>query len=342
MRIAIITDAWRPQVNGVVRTYEYTVRELTAMGHEVLLLTPDGYRTIPCPTYPSIRLALWPGCLLASKLDAFQPDAIHISTEGPIGHAARSYCRRRQLQFTTSLHTQFPEYLRMRIPVPVSWTYAYLRRFHDAASRTLVPTPSQQQRLLERGFKNVVVWSRGVDTEQFKPNGNHFPPVEYLDMPRPVFVYMGRVAVEKNIEAFLDLELPGSKLVIGDGPDLSRLRQKYPAVTFTGYKFGAELASYLAAANVFVFPSMTDTYGMVMLEAMACGLPIAAYPVTGPIDVVESGKTGVLHENLQIAALAALELDPAPCVEYAQANSWRYCTETFLAYLTPSNSSATV
>lgn len=335
MKIAIATDAWQPQVNGVVRTYENTVRELIELGHEVLLLTPENHRTIPCPTYPSIRMALFPGRSLARQLDEFRPDAIHVSTEGTIGHAARAYCRRRSLPFTSSLHTQFPEYVRMRIPIPVGWTYAYLRRFHGAACRTLVPTPSQCRRLVERGFENVVVWSRGVDTSVFKPNGNDFPPVEFIELPRPIFIYMGRIAVEKNIEAFLDLELPGSKIVVGDGPDLPRLRHRYPDVTFTGYKFGAELAAYLAAANVFVFPSKTDTYGMVILEAMACGLPVAAYPVTGPVDVVEDGRTGVLHEDLKTAALAALELDPAECIEYARKNSWRRCAESFAANLQP-------
>lgn len=335
MKIAIATDAWRPQVNGVVRTYEYTVRELSALGHDVLLLMPDDHRTVPCPTYPSIRLALCPGRSLTRRLDAFRPDAIHIATEGPIGHAARRYCLRRRIPFTSSLHTQFPEYVRMRLPIPTDWTYAYLRRFHGAACRTLVPTPSQQQRLLDRGFENVVVWTRGVDTDVFKPNGNHFPPVEFLDLPRPIFIYMGRVAIEKNIESFLDLDLPGSKMVVGDGPDLLDLRHRYPAVTFVGYKFGAELATYLAAANVFVFPSKTDTFGIVMLEAMACGLPVAAYPVTGPIDVVESGKTGVLHEDLRTAALAALEIDPAHCVAYARQNTWRRCAESFADSLAP-------
>jgi len=330
MKIAIVTDAWLPQVNGVVRTYENTSRQLTALGHEVMLITPAQFVTVPCPTYKSIRLAVRPGPRLCRRLDELQPQAIHIATEGPLGHAARRYCRRRGLPFTTSFHTQFPEYIRLRMPIPLDWTYAYMRHFHAAAVRTLVPTASQRQRLIERGFENVVQWSRGVDTRIFKPGDKGF-----LTERRPVFIYLGRVAVEKNIEAFLKLDLPGTKVVIGDGPDLDKLRQAYPDVVFTGYKFGEELARYLAAADVFVFPSLTDTYGLVMLEAMACGLPIAAFPVTGPIDVVDNGVTGVLDGNLQRAALAALEIDPQNCLDYARARSWRECAQQFADYLEP-------
>lgn len=330
MKIAIATDAWAPQVNGVVRTYENTCKALQDKGHELLLLTPQDYKTIPCPSYPSIRLALRPGPRLTRNLDAFEPEAIHIATEGPIGHAARRYCRQRQLPFTTSFHTQFPEYMRMRAPIPLGWTYAYMRRFHAAAERTLVPTPSQRQRLLDRGFRNVEVWSRGVDTDLFKPGDKDF-----LDYPRPIFLYMGRVAIEKNIEAFLRQDLPGSKVVVGDGPDLARLKQQYPEVKFSGYKFGEELAQHIAAADVFVFPSLTDTYGLVMLEAMACGVPVAAFPITGPIDVVRQGETGILDQDLRTAALAALELEPKACIDYARAHSWQRCTETFVSYLAP-------
>lgn len=331
MKIAIATDAWLPQVNGVVRTYENTTRELRELGHELCLLVPGDFRTIPCPTYPSIRLALNPGPRLRRTLDEFQPDAIHIATEGPLGHAARRYCLKRGLPFTTSFHTQFPEYIRMRMPVPLAWSYAYLRRFHGPATRTLVPTESQRQRLIDRGFNNIVTWSRGVDTKIFKPAKDK----SFFSQPRPIFMYMGRVAMEKNIEAFLKLALPGTKMVVGDGPDLVKLRECYPDVVFCGYKFGVELTQQLAAADVFVFPSLTDTYGLVMLEAMACGLPVAAFPVTGPIDVIRNGVTGILHEDLQQAVMQALELNPEDCIAFARSRSWRYCAEGFAANLEP-------
>jgi glycosyltransferase involved in cell wall biosynthesis len=336
MRIAIATDAWRPQVNGVVRTYECAGAELERLGHEVLFINPDGHLTVPCPSYPSIRLAVWPRRRIANQIREFAPDAIHIATEGPLGHAVRRYCLRQGLPFTTSFHTQFPEYIRMRAPVPIDWSYAYVRRFHAPARATLVPTESQRRRLQARGFRNVVLWSRGVDTMVFKP-GRH----DALGMTRPIFMYMGRVAVEKNVEAFLALDLPGSKVVVGDGPDLAKLAQRYPAVRFTGFKFGEELARHLAAADVFVFPSLTDTFGIVLLEAMACGVPVAAFPVTGPIDVVRQGVTGVLDADLRRAALAALELDPEDCIEYARAHSWQRCAEALLGYLAPINGPVT-
>ncbi len=332
MKIAIATDAWTPQINGVVTTLQKIGEELTTFGNEVKYITPEGFSTFSCPSYPSIKLALWPKAKVASILDTFEPDSIHIATEGPLGHAARSYCLKNNFKFTTSFHTQFPEYLRLRAPIPVSWSYAYLRRFHDQAIRTMVPTPSQQQRLLERDFSNIVVWTRGVDTELFMHREKDF-----IDAPRPVSMYMGRVAVEKNIEAFLKLNLPGTKYVVGDGPDLEMLKTKYPAVRFTGFKHGVELAKYLAASDVFVFPSLTDTYGLVMLEAMACGIPVAAFPVTGPIDVVIQGETGVLDNDLKKAVLHALELKPDDCIEFAKRNSWRNCAEMFYSYLTSFN-----
>jgi glycosyltransferase involved in cell wall biosynthesis len=326
MKIAIVTDAWQPQVNGVVRTLDYTGRELSAMGHDLRYVTPEQFRTFPCPTYPEIRLAVMPGRGVRCALDAFAPDAIHIATEGPLGASARRYCRQRGLVFTTSFHTQFPEYLRARhMPVPLSWSYHWLRRFHGAARRTMVPTPAQRDRLEQRGFRNLVVWSRGVDTEVFKPE-----PRRRYDLPGPIAVYVGRVAVEKNIEAFLGLDLPGSKVVIGDGPAIDRLRTAYPRVRFMGALFGRDLAAAIAGGDVFVFPSLTDTFGLVMLEAMACGLPVAAFPVTGPIDVVAPGLSGVLDDDLRRAALAALHLPREDCVEYARRYTWRRCTEVFL------------
>jgi len=328
MKIVIVTDAWTPQVNGVVRTLKQTRKCLEQLGHEVHFITPELFRTIPCPSYPSIPLSLFPGRKVAKLLNHHNANAIHIATEGPLGMAARRWCLRNNIQFTTSYHTQFPEYVRLRAPIPLSWTYAWLRRFHGQAVRTLVPTESQRQRLLERGFEHVEVWGRGVDTDIFTPD-----TPQQLDLPKPILLNMGRVAVEKNIEAFLDLEVAGSKVVVGDGPDLEQLRQDYPEVLFTGAKFGRELASYVAAADVFVFPSRTDTFGLVLLEAMACGVPVAAYPVTGPADVILEGVTGSLSDNLAEAIEKALNLKPQDCIDYARKNSWLVCSEVFAGYM---------
>lgn len=328
MRIAIITDAWKPQTNGVVTTLSETGTTLERMGHQVAYVTPEPFRTVPLPTYPSIRLALRPGRRVRRMLDEFAPHCIHIATEGPLGLAARRYCRQRGLAFTTSYHTQFPQYVRLRAPVPLSVSYAYLRWFHSGAARTLVPTRSQKSELESWGFGNVVIWSRGVDTELFHPRDKTL-----LDDARPISMFIGRVAVEKNIEAFLGLDVPGTKYVVGDGPDTDELRERHPEVRFTGFKYGEELASYLAAADVFVFPSRTDTFGLVMLEAMACGVPVAAYPVTGPVDVVRNGQTGVLDQDLRRAVLGALELDGAAARAYALEHSWEACTAQFFSHL---------
>ncbi len=330
MKIVIATDAWTPQINGVVTTLSKMGEELTALGNEVKYITPEGFKTFPCPSYPSIRLAILPNSKVTSILDEYEPDTIHIATEGPLGQATRKYCLKNNLKFTTSYHTQFPEYVRLRAPIPTSWTYTFLRQFHKKAQRTMVPTPSQKQRLIDAKFSDVVIWSRGVDTSLFYPLANDF-----INDCRPISMYMGRVAIEKNIEAFLDLDLPGTKYVIGDGPDLEGLKIKYPKTKFTGFKTGEELAAYLAAADVFVFPSLTDTYGLVMLEAIACGVPIAAFPVTGPIDVIAQRKTGVYDNDLKKAALEALKLNPEDCIEFAKQNSWRSSAETFLNYLEP-------
>lgn len=324
MKIVIVTDAWEPQVNGVVRTLTKTRDHLIKQGNEVVMLTPEGHRTIPCPSYPSIRLALFPGRKIARELESIKPDAIHIATEGPLGIAARRWCIRNRFKFTTSYHTQFPEYLRLRFPIPLSWSYAWFRRFHDKAVHTLVPTASQKQRLEQHGFSHVFVWGRGVDTDIFTPENAQKP-----SLPRPISLNMGRVAIEKNIEAYLDLDLPGSKIVVGDGPDLESLKLRYPNVLFTGAKVGKELAAWVACADVFVFPSKTDTFGLVLLEAMACGVPVAAFPVTGPKDVIQHGITGYLDDDLKTAVLKAIELDSTACVNFAKQRSWDACTTTF-------------
>ncbi|MBW3567252.1 MAG: glycosyltransferase family 1 protein [Proteobacteria bacterium] len=329
MRIVIVTDAWHPQVNGVVRTLETTANHLRDWGHDVTFLTPSLFRTIPLPTYPDIRLSLFPRRKMFRLLNDAGADAVHIATEGPLGWAARAWCRANDVAFTTSYHTQFPEYLRLRLPLPLSWSYAMLRRFHAPAKRTLVPTASQQRRLQDRGFENVVVWSRGVDTEMFRPCGK-----SALDhLPRPVMLYLGRVSVEKNLEEFLRIPMAGSKVIIGDGPDLRALQGAWPDAHFLGYKFGDDLVRHLSAADVFVFPSRTDTFGLVLLEAMACGVPVAAYPVTGPVDVVRDGINGALDDDLRSAILAALAVDGRNARAHAVRNSWDTCTADFLNYL---------
>ncbi|HCO44524.1 MAG TPA: alpha-mannosyltransferase [Gammaproteobacteria bacterium] len=330
MKIVLVSDAWQPQVNGVVTTLTRTCAELNALGHQVEVIGPGRFRTLPCPGYPSIRLAVMPGRTLVRLLDTLAPDAIHIATEGPLGQTARRYCLSRQLAFTTAYHTQFPEYLALRSPIPARWTYRLMRRFHAPAARTMVATASQQAVLEQHGFTHLARWSRGVDTAVFRPRDKDF-----LLAPRPIAMYVGRVAVEKNLDAFLSLDLPGSKYVVGDGPALPALRARYPTVRFTGFKHGEDLARHLAAADVFVFPSRTDTFGLVLLEAMASGVPVAAYPVTGPRDVVVPGVTGALHEDLGRAARQALHLDPAACVSHASAYSWRNATLQFLSNLAP-------
>jgi glycosyltransferase involved in cell wall biosynthesis len=328
VKLALVTDAWHPQTNGVVRTLATTVEHLRSEGVTVDVISPADFRTVPCPTYPEIRLAMLPGRRLCRRLDAFAPDAVHIATEGPLGFAARRWCLRHRHAFTTAYHTQFPEYLRARAPIPRTLSYAVLRWFHGAARRTLVATPSMRRQLEQRGFSHVTCWSRGVDAELFRPR-----PKDFLALPRPVWLYLGRVAVEKGIDDFLRLDLPGTKLVVGDGPARARLQQQYPEVRFVGFRHGEELARHVAASDVFVFPSRTDTFGLVLLEAMACGLPVAAYPVTGPIDVVIDGVTGVLEEDLRSAALRCLRLDPAACRAHALQFSWEACTRQFRAAL---------
>lgn len=322
--IAIVTDAWEPQVNGVVKTLTETSETLRAMGNTVSILPPNEHKTFACPSYPEIRLAFRPGRKIHRRLEQLKPDYIHIATEGPLGLAARAFCIRNKLAFTTSYHTQFPEYVRQRVPIPLGVSYAFFRRFHNAASCTMVATPSQEKLLVARGFSHIARWSRGVDTKLFTPEDPASLPLQ-----RPVFTFVGRVAIEKNIGAFLKLELPGSKLVIGDGPALEGLKRQFPEVRFAGYLYGRVLARHIAGGDVFVFPSRTDTFGLVMLEAMACGLPIAAYPVQGPVDVVKPGITGILNENLQLAALQALELDRRRCREESLQHSWASASRQF-------------
>lgn len=324
MRLLIVSDAWTPQINGVVRTLSRTAEELRRVGVEVDVVGPDRFRTIPCPTYPEIPLAINPGRELARLVDAWGPTSIHIATEGPLGIAARRFCLKRGYAFTTSFHTRFPEYIHARIRLPVAWTYAWLRRFHAKASRTMVTTETMRRRLADRGFGNLLVWSRGVDTAQFRPCDTRC-----LDLPRPVFLHVGRVAVEKNVEAFLKLDLPGSKLVVGDGPLLETLKARYPDTVFVGAKRGEELAAHYALGDVFVFPSRTDTFGLVLLEALASGVPVAAYPVEGPVDVIGDTPVGVLSEDLRDAAMRAQRLDRAACRAHALTFSWEACARTF-------------
>lgn len=330
MRILLVTDAWAPQVNGVVVTLRNTVGWLERWGHQVTVLSPEGFRTMPMPTYPEIPLALFPAREVARRVEALAPDAIHISTEGPLGSAARAFCVKHGLAFTTAYHTCFPEYVKPRFGVPLAITYAWLRRFHSASSAVLVSTPAIRGLLESRGFANIVQWSRGVDTDLFVPAAKRF-----CDLRRPVFLYVGRVAVEKNLPAFLSLDLPGTKVVVGDGPDRRKLEERYPDAVFVGAKHGPELASYYQRADVFVFPSRTDTFGLVLAEAMACGTPVAAYPVRGPIDVVKDPEAGVLDNDLAGAAMAALALDRAKVRRYGERFSWERSTQQFLAALVP-------
>jgi len=328
MRILLVSDAWKPQVNGVVRTLEATRAALERLGHAVELLCPEGRRTLPCPTYPEIRLTLRPGRAVREVLSRGPFDAIHIATEGPLGLAVRNWCVRSATPFTTSYHTRFPEYLRLRAPVPLALSYAYLRWYHRPAGCTLVRSETQYQLLAERGFDKLSIWPGGVDTSLFRPRAR-----DHLDLPRPIAMYAGRVAKEKNLDAFLDLDVKGSKVIVGGGPDLERLRARHPRAHFLGYRHGIALARCLSAADVFVFPSRTDTLGLVMLEAMACGVPVAAFPVPGPLDLITDGGNGALDENLAAAYYRALSVDSTACVEFAEQFAWERCTARFLSCL---------
>jgi glycosyltransferase involved in cell wall biosynthesis len=320
----IVTDAWFPQTNGVVSTLAQTAAWLGRFGHEVKIINPGDFHNVACPTYPEIRLSLLPYGKLKQAITGFSPQALHIATEGPLGIAAKRFCLRHGMRFTTSYHTQFPQYLRARFPIPLAVSYRALRWFHGAAARCMVSTASVRLELRSRGFKNLATWRRGVDTEVFKPH-----PKDFLTLPRPIAAYVGRVAVEKNVDAFLKMDWSGSKIVIGDGPERPRLEKQYADATFVGYRFGEDLARHLAAADVMVFPSRTDTFGLVNLEAMACGVPVAAYPVTGPIDVIEDGVTGALDVDLAMAARRALGIDPEACRDRALKSGWDVCSREF-------------
>ena len=330
----IISDAWQPQVNGVVRTLATLVRELHAMGVVAEVIGPDRFRTLPCPTYPDIRLSVLPRRKLSRMMAEFRPDALHIATEGPLGIAARKLACSRGWIFTTAFHTRFPEYLRARTRVPTRLTYAWLRRFHNAGHGLMVATESLSQELAGRGFKHLRAWSRGVDLSHFRAE----PREAWEGLARPVFLYVGRVAVEKNIAAFLELDLPGSKVVVGDGPQLASLKRLFPRVFFAGSRHGEALSRAYAGADVMVFPSLTDTFGLVMLESLACGTPVAAFPVTGPKDVLAAGgpAVGAIDTDLRAAALAALaQGDRAACRAYAETYSWQACAERFFTNLVP-------
>ncbi len=338
MRILLATDAWEPQVNGVVRTLTRVVAELRDMGDEVAVISPDQFTTVPLPTYPEIKLAVGAYEKSQERFKAFEPEAVHIATEGPIGLAARRICQEWQLPFTTSYHTRFPEYLSARLPVPLAAGYAYMKWFHKPSGRMMVATPTLRAELERHGFRNLSQWTRGVDTEIFHPRGAGERDI-FEGLERPVWLNVGRIAVEKNIEAFLSLDLPGTKVVVGDGPQRDELTMKYPKAVFAGAKFGPDLAAHYACADVFVFPSLTDTFGLVILEAWACGTPVAAFPAPGPIDLIPESGAGTLavdqSHGLREACLAALALDRQHVRSVAGRFSWRACAEDFRRFLQP-------
>ena len=339
MKILVATDAWHPQVNGVVRTLGHVAREARVLGADLEFLTPAEFFTLPLPSYPEIRLALPKPGDIARRIAQVGADAIHIATEGPLGHAVRRVCLKRGLPFTTSFHTRFPDYLAERLPVPERWSsglaWAWLRRFHAPGAAVLAATPTLAQELTERGFHDVKLWPRGVDATLFRPRkGIAF------DLPRPIFLTVGRVAVEKNIEAFLELDLPGSKLVVGDGPARSALARKFPQAVFIGARQGEELAQIYSAADVFVFPSRTDTFGLVLLEALASGVPVAAFPAAAPRDVIGEAPVGALDEDLRRACLAALECAREDCRDFALGMTWEASARIFLDAVTTATKAA--
>ena len=325
MRILIVSDAWTPQVNGVVTSLQALISELRGLGHQVKLLSPADFRALPCPSYPEIPL-VWNLWRVGSAIRVFRPDCVHLATEGPLGWAARRWLSKRGLAFSSAIHTRFPEYVHTRWPwIPLRWGYAFLRAFHRPSQAVLVTTERMREEFAGWDFKRLVLWRKGVDTRLF------CPPVAPTSLAEPVFLYVGRIAPEKNIEAFLALDLPGQKQVVGDGPQREALQAAYPHVRFLGYQHGKALAEAYQNASVLVFPSRTDTYGLVMLEALACGTPVAAFPVAGPLDVLQAGVSGVMHEDLRAACLEALSLDRGRCAELAARQSWRASALEFLA-----------
>lgn len=327
MRVQIISDAWHPQVNGVVRTVEYIVKESRKLGHEVDLITIGDLKTLSIPKYHDIKVALFAKKHVFNRIKAFNPECVHIATEGPLGLAARKYCLKNNIEFTTCYHTNYPEYLNEMFKLPLGLTYAVLRWFHKPAKATLATTERMANDLRSHGFENVSVWGRGVDIEQFKPEGR-----KAVELESPVFCYIGRVSIEKNIKAFLDLELPGTKMVVGDGAQLAALKAEYKDVYFAGNQNGEDLAAHYRSADCFVFASKTDTFGLVLLEALACGVPVAAYPVRGPIDVLPGCEAAVMDEDLQKAALAAVKLSKIKAREFAETQSWASCVAKFHTY----------
>jgi 1,2-diacylglycerol 3-alpha-glucosyltransferase/glucuronosyltransferase len=324
MRILVATDAWHPQVNGVVRSLTYMADAAKALGVEIGFLTPESFRTFALPSYRDLRLALPYRSKIARLIEDAGADSIHIATEGPIGLLVRRYCRKHGLPFTTSFHTRFPEYISARVPVPESWIWRALRVFHGPSQAVLAATPALANELRARGFRNVVLWPRGVDAHQFHPRPSD------LGLPRPIFLCVGRLAVEKNLEAFLDLDLPGTKVIVGDGPARAGLARSYPDAVFLGSLQGEALGEAYAGADVFVFPSKTDTFGLVLLEALASGLPVAAFPVTGPRDVIGDAPVGVLNDDLRIACLSALHISPQVCLDFAAGHTWEASARAFV------------
>lgn len=334
LKIVIATDAWKPQLNGVVTTLETLGDILTRFGNQVLYITPQDFHSVPMPSYPEIRLSLFPNRKVASMINAFQPDAIHIATEGPIGRATRRFCRRRNFPYTTSFHTRFPEYAYERIRFPIDWGYALLRDFHNKGETMMVATPGLMEELDARGFKNMKLWARGVDTDKFRPMQTDI----FAGLPRPIMTYVGRIAIEKSLEDFLALDLPGTKVIVGHGPQEAELKAKYAGrnVHWAGTHFGEDLVKHFAGSDVFVFPSRTDTFGLVNVEALACGVPVAAYPVRGPLEILGDAPEGCgcLHQDLKTAIETALERkDPDACREHAMKFSWEAGARQFIANL---------
>jgi glycosyltransferase involved in cell wall biosynthesis len=324
-KILIVTDAWYPQVNGVVKTLSYLVKELKKQKHEVHLITPQEFLTLPCPTYPEIRLSINAYPKIYNKIKEINANIIHIATEGPLGFFARRYCIKNNIKFTTSLHTKFAEYINERIYIPVNIGYTFLRYFHKPSNKVLVTTKNMEKELINRNFKNLVVWTRGV-------NPNIFGKIKKAEIPKqaPIFIYVGRVAIEKNIEAFLDVDIQGSKVVVGAGPQLDELKRKYKDVLFTGMLEEKEVAAYLAASDVFVFPSKTDTFGIVIIEALAAGIPVAAYPVTGPLDILQNTKVDCLDLDLKTSMIKALKIKKKDCKDVAKQYTWENCAKIFM------------